>query len=230
MNTTAHGVPVAVEYRNGKEWVDARELHAALGSSRQFANWIRDRIEQCRLEEGKHYEVFNKAVKNPSGGRPATDYRLTVGIAVHVAMMENTDVGFQIRDYFIEVEDAARALAAKFQALGGTHQVMTYALMGRVYQLFANSKDADLKTIFHILELSLAKSALTGEYIMAKDVAVAMRGGEMRKGAAMSEGWIETKVTEIRRLVEDFGFVPTMVRLPNGNYKAVPLDTEAEHA
>ena len=210
--------------------MDGRSLHGALHVETRFDTWLGRRIEQYGFTEGDDYEVSLKSGQNPSGGRPATEYALTINMAKELAMLENNEAGRRIRRYFITVERASRELAAKFQALGGTHQVMTYALMGRVYQLFANSREADLKTIFHILELSLAKSALTGEYIMAKDVAVAMRGGELRKGAAMSEGWIETKVTEIRQLVEDFGFVPTMVRLPNGNYKAVPMDTEASHA
>jgi len=119
-------------------------------------------------------------------------------------------------------------LAAKVQAMGGPQQVMTYALMGRVYQLFANYREVDVKSIFHIMELALAKSELTGQYIMAKDVARALRDGTGTK--TMSESYIERKVTEIRVLIEEFGFVPTMTRLPNGDYKAVPTGKEAADA
>jgi hypothetical protein len=119
-------------------------------------------------------------------------------------------------------------LAAKVQAMGGPQQVMTYALMGRVYQLFANYREVDIKSIFHIMELALARSELTGQYIMAKDVARAVRDGTGTK--TMSESYIERKVTEVRALIEEFGFVPTMTRLPNGDYKAAPTEKEAADA
>ena len=125
-------------------------------------------------------------------------------------------------------KSGSHELAAKVQAMGGPQQVMTYALMGRVYQLFANYREVDVKSIFHIMELALAKSELTGQYIMAKDVARAVRDGTGTK--TMSESYIERKVAEVRALIEEFGFVPTMTRLPNGDYKAVPTGKEAADA
>lgn len=225
MNTNqTNDVPVVTEYRDGQEWVNSRDLHKALESGYQYSDWIKNRLEKYDFIEGEDYISVQKNLKREIGATRATDYLLTLDTAKELAMLENNEAGRKIRRYFIGVERASRELAAKFQALGGTHQVMTYALMGRVYQLFANYREVDIKSIFHIMELSLAKSALTGQYVMAKDVARAVRGEA--DGKTMSEGYIETKVTEIRQLIEDFGFVPNMVRLPNGNYKALPLGKE----
>ena len=222
-----NGVPVAVEYWDGQEWVDARALHAALGSSQQFADWITSRIRQCRLKEGRDYEVFHKSMKNPSGGRPATDYRLTLVMAEHVAMMENTDVGFQIRDYFIEVENAARALATKLRELGGLDRVLADAALARILLLFANRRSLDMRQVYHIIDLALSISSLTGEYIMAKDVARAVR--EPGRVDEMSESFIERIVPEIRRIVAETGRVPSIAREKNGDYKALLASTEARH-
>jgi hypothetical protein len=74
----------------------------------------------------------------------------------------------------------------------------------------------DIQQMYHIMELALAKSELTGEYLMAKDVARAVRG----EGLA-TYSLIEHYVIEIRAIVAEYGFVPHMVRLINGNYKPV---------
>jgi phage anti-repressor protein len=223
-----NNVPVVTEYRDGQEWVNSRDLHKALESGYQYSDWIKNRLEKYDFIEGEDYISVQKNLKREIGATRATDYLLTLDTAKELAMLENNEAGRKIRRYFIGVEKASRELAAKFQALGGTHQVMTYALMGRVYQLFANYREVDIKSIFHIMELSLAKSALTSQYVMAKDVARAVRGEA--DGKAMSETYIESKVTEIRQLIDDFGFVPNMVRLPNGNYKALPMGKEAADA
>ncbi|SMG40861.1 Phage anti-repressor protein [Dethiosulfovibrio salsuginis] len=100
-------VPV---YRDS-EWqvVDARELHGFLESKRQFGNWIEDRVDKYGLVEGEDYVlVFNKTGKNPSGGRPAKDYLLTLDVAKELCMVENNERGRQARKYFIAVEKAYR--------------------------------------------------------------------------------------------------------------------------
>jgi prophage antirepressor-like protein len=56
-------------------------------------------------------EVIGKIPKNsPKGGRPRIDYHLTLQGAMHIAMISNTEKGFEVRDYFIECEERYRAL------------------------------------------------------------------------------------------------------------------------
>ena len=82
--------------------VNARDLHERLGSGRQFANWIQDRLED--FDEGVDF-LRNETVKqNGSGGHNRVDYILTLDTAKHIAMLERNDAGKQIRQYFIEVE------------------------------------------------------------------------------------------------------------------------------
>jgi anti-repressor protein len=99
-------------YEDGeaRRLVNAREMHEFLGSERQFADWIKERIEKYGFVEGEDYEVFHKNVKNPRGGRPATEYLLTVDTAKEIAMIENNERGRQVRKYFIECERRAKAL------------------------------------------------------------------------------------------------------------------------
>lgn len=84
--------------------VNARDLHKALESKQDFSNWIKARIDKLGLIEGIDY-VFNKFIENLiAGGRPKIDYYVTIDIAKHIAMMEATDKGREVRKYFIECE------------------------------------------------------------------------------------------------------------------------------
>ncbi len=97
--------------------VDARTLHGALGSGYHFSHWMRDRIEQHLLAEGEDFaEVFQESLKNPLGGRPATDYHLSLDTAKHLALAERTEQGRVVRQYFIEVERHARVAVGQLQA------------------------------------------------------------------------------------------------------------------
>lgn len=84
--------------------VNARDLHKALDSKKDFSSWIKARIEKLGLVESRDYEVFTQIVENLSGGRPAKEYVVSIDIAKHLAMIEMTDKGRQVREYFIECE------------------------------------------------------------------------------------------------------------------------------
>jgi len=98
---------IRITEQNGKKAVSARELHAFGESNRQFGNWIQERIEKYGFIENQDYEVFNNFVKNPSGGRPLTEYALTVNMAKELSMVEGNAKGKQARRYFIACEEKA---------------------------------------------------------------------------------------------------------------------------
>jgi len=93
--------------------VNARNLHSFLGSSRQFANWITDKIEKNGFEEGVEYYLTN--LLKTTGGRPKIEYRLSISMAKELAMLEGNDKGREVRKYFIECErklQAAKSIIA----------------------------------------------------------------------------------------------------------------------
>lgn len=96
-----------IEY-DGKQAVNARELHEKLGNKKQFANWIQLRIEQYGFVENQDFQVFNQKVKNSNGGRSRKEYALSLDMVKELCMVENNDAGRRIRKYFIEVEKKAR--------------------------------------------------------------------------------------------------------------------------
>jgi len=100
-----------------KRFVNARELHNWLKVGRDFSNWIKDRISKYDFIEDLDYFVaiaksgngkvsLNKPkIKDPKTGRVlAKEYILSVDMAKELAMIENSEIGKQVRKYFIRVE------------------------------------------------------------------------------------------------------------------------------
>lgn len=102
---------IKITESNGQRAVNARDLHQFLESKQHFSNWIQNRIEEYQFIEGQDFEVFNKFIKNPSGGRPAKEYALSLDMAKELSMVERTERGREARRYFIEMEKVAHAKA-----------------------------------------------------------------------------------------------------------------------
>lgn len=127
LNNEKGGVEVVeIVEHDGKQAVNARELHQKLGSKQRFADWIKNRIEKYGFVENQDYEVFHKFMKNSNdvgnqdfevfhkimensnGGRSRIEYALSLDMAKELCMIENNEQGRLFRKYFIEVEKAAR--------------------------------------------------------------------------------------------------------------------------
>lgn len=99
---------VEIIEHDGKQAVNARELHQKLGSKQQFANWIRNRIEKYGFVENQDFCSFNKVIKRENGATTVTEYALSLDMSKELCMVENNEKGRMIRKYFIEVEKKAR--------------------------------------------------------------------------------------------------------------------------
>lgn len=93
--------------------VDARELHKRLANGTPFRDWIRRRVQEYELQEGRDF--FDRAklsdqkrsTKTKGGDRRSKNYLLTVTAAKELAMVERTDQGREIRRYLIDLEERA---------------------------------------------------------------------------------------------------------------------------
>lgn len=88
--------------------VNARDLHSFLGIGKDFSSWIKKQIERARLVENRDYLVFTQKGENLEGGRPTTEYHLTLEAGKHIAMLSGTEKGFEVREYFIECEKISK--------------------------------------------------------------------------------------------------------------------------
>jgi phage anti-repressor protein len=113
MTTTTDLIPVfPLTEQDGTLLCNARDLHKALSVGRDFSNWIKDRIEKFGFELGPDY-VTTRGLSSPDSGSPKaraqelTEYHLTLDMAKELAMLENSDLGRQVRRYFIAREKQA---------------------------------------------------------------------------------------------------------------------------
>lgn len=95
--------------RETVQTVNARELHVFLGITSKFADWIKNRIKECKFRENIDFIGFSKNLEK--GGRPSMEYYLTLDMAKHLSMIERNDKGHQAREYFIECEKIAKQVA-----------------------------------------------------------------------------------------------------------------------
>lgn len=102
---------IKVNYDNAdRPTVSGRELHEALGVKEKYADWFK-RMCEYGFSEGKDFcsflsdSSFSEKSEKPKGGRPSTDHQLTIPMAKELCMLQRTDKGKQMRQYFIAVEE-----------------------------------------------------------------------------------------------------------------------------
>ncbi len=71
-------------FYNFAEQVSGRELHLFLESKQEFSNWIKNRIEKYGFVKNQDFEVFDNLIRNPQGGRPLTEYILSMDCAKEI--------------------------------------------------------------------------------------------------------------------------------------------------
>lgn len=97
---------IKVQSDNEKQLVSARELHKALNVKTRFSQWVSQNFKHFR-ENIDFSSVVTTTHQNQYGGtKEIQDYALSVEMAKHIAMMSGTEKGYEIRDYFIQIEQA----------------------------------------------------------------------------------------------------------------------------
>ena len=89
--------------------VSAILLHKKLRVKTQFSDWIKSRISKYCFEGGSDY--FTEISVKLGVGRKATDYLLSNDMAKELAMLEENEIGRQIRRYFIQKENEVRGIS-----------------------------------------------------------------------------------------------------------------------
>lgn len=92
---------------------NARELHARLEVSKDFSTWVKAQIKRARLIDGRDFIKVTQKGELSATGQTLFEYHLTLDASKHIAMLSNTEKGFEVREYFIACE---RALKTKVEA------------------------------------------------------------------------------------------------------------------
>lgn len=85
---------------NHEPVVSGRQLHSALGVKTPYDKWF-PRMTEYGFTENEDFSTF---LSESTGGRRATDHIIKLDMAKEIAMIQRTDKGKQVRQYFIQVE------------------------------------------------------------------------------------------------------------------------------
>ena len=85
---------------NHEPIVSGRQLHEALGVKTAYKDWF-PRMTEYGFTEGEDFSSF---LSKSTGGRPSQDHIIKLDMAKEIAMIQRTDKGKEVRQYFIQVE------------------------------------------------------------------------------------------------------------------------------
>ena len=105
---------IKITEQNGKKVVSARELHTFLQAGSNVNTWFKNQVERAMLVDG---EDFIQIFEESTGGRPSTDYAISINSAKEIAMLNGGDKGKQARLYFIECEKQSQKPMSQIEIL-----------------------------------------------------------------------------------------------------------------
>ncbi len=88
---------------NQEPVVSGRQLHEALGVKTEYRKWF-GRMTEYGFEENHDFVRVTQKCPTPGGLQDMTDHIIKLDMAKEIAMIQRTDKGKEVRQYFIQVE------------------------------------------------------------------------------------------------------------------------------
>ena len=131
---------------NHEPIVSGRQLHEALGVKTEYRKWF-GRMAEYGFEENQDFARVTQKCPTPGGLQDMTDHIIKLDMAKEIAMIQRTDKGKEVRQYFIQVEKdfnspekiMARALLMADKKI---HKLETQIEADRPKVLFADAVSA----------------------------------------------------------------------------------------
>lgn len=100
---------IPIRDNDGQQVASGRDLHAYLGIGTRYDQWF-DRMIGYGFTEDLDYTVISDRVPSEAGNRTytQTDHAVTIDMAKELGMIQRTEKGKELRQYFIEVEKRFR--------------------------------------------------------------------------------------------------------------------------
>ena len=83
--------------------VSGRQLHEALGVKTKYADWF-NRMIEYGFTENQDFLLLKNEQQTGRGGHNKVDHVIKLDMAKEIAMIQRTERGKQVRQYFIQVE------------------------------------------------------------------------------------------------------------------------------
>lgn len=97
---------IKITENDGVQTVSGRELHRTLGIDSNYTTWF-NRMCEYGFVDGEDFFPF---LEESTGGRPQTDHIIKLDMAKEICMIQRTEIGRKIRQYFIQAEKQLRSL------------------------------------------------------------------------------------------------------------------------
>lgn len=195
---------------NHEPIVSGRQLHEALGVNSRYTTWF-DRMKEYGFTEGQDFlPILGKS----TGGRQATDHAIKLDMAKEIAMIQRTERGKQVRQYFIQVE----------KDFNSPEKIMARALLmvdKKVHQLEAKIEADRPKVLFAEAVSASHSSILVGE------LAKLLKQNGVDMGANRLFSWLRAHGYLIKRNGRDWN-MPTQKSVEMGLIRV--KETSITHA
>ncbi|HNX81947.1 MAG TPA: antA/AntB antirepressor family protein [Candidatus Omnitrophota bacterium] len=106
---------IKIEESEGKQTVNARDLHEFLQSKQDFSTWIKARIEKYDFAEGVDFVKIHKKMELSQTGQNGIEYHISLDMAKEISMVENNEMGKAARKYFIEAESKYKVVLTELE-------------------------------------------------------------------------------------------------------------------
>lgn len=193
--------------------VSARQLHKTLEVKTRFSQWVEQNFKMFQETED-FTSVVGTTVVNNGAVREIQDYAVTIRMAEHLAMMSKTPKGYEVREYFIQVE----------KDFNSPEKIMARALLmadKKVHQLEAKIEADRPKVLFAEAVSASHSSILVGE------LAKLLKQNGVDMGANRLFNWLRTHGYLIKRNGRDWN-MPTQKSVEMGLIRV--KETSITHA
>lgn len=120
------GLIKVYETSKGEKVVNGRELHEGLGNKRQFADWVKQRLEEVDAVVNIDFVLISQNCETSSGGTVKKEYILKLDMAKEMAMLERNEKGKEYRKYLISVEEKYKQMQIDTKVLSPELQMFNH--------------------------------------------------------------------------------------------------------
>ncbi|CYV08935.1 TPA: phage antirepressor KilAC domain-containing protein [Streptococcus suis] len=199
---------------NQEPVVSGRQLHEALGVNSNYTTWF-DRMTEYGFTENEDYVLLSNFVKQTGrGGHNKVDHVIKLDMAKEIAMIQRTDRGKQVRQYFIQIE----------KDFNSPEKIMARALLladKKVHQLEAQI-EADKPKVLFADAVSASHSSIS-----VGDLAKLISQNGFKIGANRLFAWLRENSYLIKRKGSDWN-MPTQKSMELGLFEI--KETTITHA
>lgn len=152
-----------VNYDNDRITLSARELHEFLGIGTQYTKWF-DRMSEYGFYENVDYQAISQKRLTAQGNETTyIDHEITLDMAKEIAMIQRSDKGKEVRQYFLELERRWNSPETVMNRALEYSRKQVKALMEEKQGLIEENKELKPKALFADAVSASNESILIGQ-------------------------------------------------------------------